>query len=161
MIPIDFRVTCSKVKVIPLFSAQCVDRSISFDRFTWSITNSVQGLRPASRWSILIFRSHVQRSRSNHSFEPIVLSAQYLLISCLLASDRFCFYREDKPEFRTTGGIYVSETFLVYNLLLLCLWGQRSMSYISDCVVLHFTVIYLYFQNIKSLVQKVKIFSLD
>ena len=30
------------------------------------------------------------------------------------------------------------------------------MSYISDCVVLHFTVIYLYFQNIKSLVQKVK-----
>ena len=49
-----------------------------------------------SRWSLLIFRSHVQRSRSNHSFEPSVLSTLYILIPCLLASDRICFYREDK-----------------------------------------------------------------
>ena len=31
MIPIDFQVTCSKVKVKPLFSAHCVVHSISFD----------------------------------------------------------------------------------------------------------------------------------
>ena len=37
MIPIDFQVTCSKVKVQPLFSAHCVVRSISFDPFTGSI----------------------------------------------------------------------------------------------------------------------------
>ena len=46
--------------------------SISFDPFTWSIPNLVQGLPTMSRWSQLIFRSHVQRSRSNHSFEQIV-----------------------------------------------------------------------------------------
>ena len=46
MIPIDFKVTCSKVKVKPLFRAQCVVCSISFDPFTWSIPNLVQGLQP-------------------------------------------------------------------------------------------------------------------
>ena len=56
-------------------------------------------------------RSHVQRSRSNYSSEPSVLST--ILIPCLLALDRFCFYREDKPEFCTMGGKDVSETFLV------------------------------------------------
>ena len=81
--------------------------------FTWSIPNFVQGLRPISRWSLLIFRSHIQRSRTNHSFESSVLSTLYILIPCLLASDRFCFYREDKPEFCTMESIYVSETFLV------------------------------------------------
>ena len=59
----------------------------------------------------MIFKSHVQRSRSNYSSEPNVLST--ILIPCLLALDRFCFYREDKPEFCTMVGIYVSETFLV------------------------------------------------
>ena len=53
--------------------------SISFDPFTWSIPNLVQGLPSMSRWSLLIFRSHDQRSRSNHSSKPNVLSAQYLL----------------------------------------------------------------------------------
>ena len=81
-----------------------VFRSISFDPFTWSIPNLVQGLPSMSRLSLLIFRSHVQRSRSNHS----MLSAQYLLMPCLLVSDRFCFYREDQAEFCTMGGIYVS-----------------------------------------------------
>ena len=66
-----------------------------------------------SRSSLLIFRSHVQRSRSNYSFEPSVLSTLYILIPWLLALYRFCFYREDKPEFCTMGGIDVSETFLV------------------------------------------------
>ena len=37
-----------------------VVRSISFDPFTWSILNLVQGLPSMSRWSFLIFRSHVQ-----------------------------------------------------------------------------------------------------
>ena len=79
MIPIDFQVTCSKVKVKPLFSAHCVVRSISFEPFTWSKPNLVKGLPSLSRWSLLIFRSHVQRSRSNHSSQPNVLSGQYLL----------------------------------------------------------------------------------
>ena len=81
-----------------------IHRSISFDPFAWSISNLVQGLPSISRWSLLIFRSHVHRSRSNHSFEPSVLSTLYILIPCLIASDRFCFYREDKPEFCTMGG---------------------------------------------------------
>ena len=116
MIPIDFQVIYSKVKVKSLFWAQGVVHFISFDTFTWSIPNLVQGLPSKSRWSLLIFRSHVQRSRSNHSSQPTVLSAQYLLIPCLvvLASDRFCFYREDKPGFCIMGSIYVFETFLVH-----------------------------------------------
>ena len=56
-----------------------VVRSISFDPFTWSIPILVQGLCPISRWSLLIFRTHVQRSRSNHSSQPTALSAQCLL----------------------------------------------------------------------------------
>ena len=142
-----------------------VVRSISLDPFTWSIPNLVQGFPSMSRWSLLIFRSHVQRSTSNHSSQPTVLSTQYLLtpsldqyqiwcrgcpqwvddpywfsghmfkgqgqttlepsvlstlyilIPCLLALDRFCFYREDKLEFCTMGGLYVSETFLVQILI--------------------------------------------
>ena len=65
--PVDYQVTCSKVKVKPIFSANCVVRSISFDPFTWSISNLVQGLPSISRWSFLIIRSHVQRSRSNRT----------------------------------------------------------------------------------------------
>ena len=60
-----------------------VVRSISFDPFTWSIPNLVQGLSSVSRWSLLIFRSHVRRSRSNHSSLPTVLFAQYLLTPSL------------------------------------------------------------------------------
>ena len=62
MIPIDFQVTCSKVKVKPLFSAQCFVCSISFDSFTWSIPNLVQGLRSISRWGLSDFQ--VTRSMS-------------------------------------------------------------------------------------------------
>ena len=102
-------------------------RSISFDPFTWSIQNLVKGLHPISRWSLFIFKSHVQRSRSNYrySFETSVLSTLYILILCLIASDRFCFYREDKPC--TMGGIDVSETFLVSWSIL-----SSTPSYISD-----------------------------
>ena len=64
MIPIDFQVTCSKVKVKLLFSAHCVVRSIAFDPFTWSVLYLMQGLPSMCKWSLLIFRSHVQRS--NH-----------------------------------------------------------------------------------------------
>ena len=42
-----------------------------FDPFTWSIPNLVQGLRPISRWSQFIFRSYVQRSRSNYLLSPV------------------------------------------------------------------------------------------
>ena len=75
MISIDCEVTCSKVKVKPLFWAQCVVR---------------------------IF---------------------YSLCLPVLALDRFCFYREDKPEFCIMGGggIYVSEIFLVFNPFWKCI----------------------------------------
>ena len=64
--------------------------SISFDPFTWSIPNLVQGFPSKSRWSLLIFRSHVQRSRSNQSSQPSVLSAQYLLTSSLDQYQTWC-----------------------------------------------------------------------
>ena len=103
----------------PLEKGHYVAHSMSFDHFTWSIPNLVQGLHPISRWSLFIFRSNVQRSRLNYSFEPSVLSTLYILIPWLLAY-RFCFYREEKPEFCSMGGIlvYVSETFLIFCPLL-------------------------------------------
>ena len=104
MIPIDFQVTCSKVKVKPLFSAHCVVRSISFEPFTWSKPNLVKGLPSLSRWSLLIFRSHVQRSRSNHSSQPNVLSGQYLLNPLLDQYQtwwRGCPQWVDDPYFRS------------------------------------------------------------
>ena len=114
MIPIDFQGHMFKVKVKLLFRAHCVVRSISFDPFTWSIPNLVHGLRLIIRWSLLIYRSHIQSWRSNYSFEPSVLSTFYCLIPCLLTSDRVCFHRHDKPDFCTMVGIYVSDAFLVF-----------------------------------------------
>ena len=90
MIPIDFQVKCSKVKIKPLLQAHCVLCSISFDPFTWSIPNLVQGFPSMIRWSLLIFRSHVQRSRSNNSSQPTVLSAQYLLTPSLNQYQTWC-----------------------------------------------------------------------
>ena len=68
----------------------CVVRSISFDPFTWSIPNLVQGLTSMSRWSLLIFMSHDQRSRSNHSSQPNVLSAQYFFTPSLDQYQTWC-----------------------------------------------------------------------
>ena len=92
MILIEFQVTCSKftVKVKPLFSAHCVVRLISFDPFTWSIPNLVQGLPSMSRWFLLIFRSHVQRSKLNHSSQPAVLSDRHLLTPSLDQYQTWC-----------------------------------------------------------------------
>ena len=111
----DFQVTCLKVKVKPRLWVHCVIRSISFDPFTWLIPNLVQGLRLRSRWSQSIFRSHVQMSRSNHSFEPSVISTLYIVIPCLLPSDRFCFYREDTPGCCTMGAYLFLKHFLFFN----------------------------------------------
>ena len=109
MIPIDFQFTCSKVKVIPLFSAHCVDRSISFDRFTWSIPNLVQGF---PQWvdDPYWFSGHMFKGQGQTN----LLSTLYIWILWLLALYRFCFYREDKREICTKGGIDVSETFFVW-----------------------------------------------
>ena len=60
MIPIDFQVRWSKVKVKSLFSAHCIFRSIFFDPFTWSIPNLVQGLPSMSRWSLLMIKGQGQ-----------------------------------------------------------------------------------------------------
>ena len=46
-----------------------------------------------------------------------LLSTLYILISCLLASDRFCFYREDKPEFCTMGAHMFLKLFLFLYIL--------------------------------------------
>ena len=79
-----------------------------------------------SRWSLLIFRSHIQSLRSNHSFEPSVLSTLYILILCLLASDRFCFYREDNNG-APLGAYMFLKHFLVFS------WPDVSIaSFISD-----------------------------
>ena len=67
-----------------------------------------------SRWSLLIFRSHVQRSSSNHSWAQCVVHFIYL-IPCLLASERICF--SEKPDFCIMGGMYVSENFLFCEVL--------------------------------------------
>ena len=88
--PFWFQVTCSKVKVKPLFLAHFFVRSISFYPFTWSIPNLVQGLLSMSRWFLLIFRSHVKRSRSNHSSQITVFSAQYLLTHSLDQYQTWC-----------------------------------------------------------------------
>ena len=85
------------------------------------LINLVQGLLKMSRCSLLIFRSHFQRSRSNHSSQPTVLSTLYILIHCWLASSRFCFYREDKPEFSTMGAYMFLKDFL-----LRLRWGDRT-----------------------------------
>ena len=92
--------------VCPSVCRPSVVRSISFDPFIWSIPNLVQGLPSMSRWSLLIFWSHIQRSRLNHSFEPSVLSTLYILISCLLATT------EKISWILHHWNIYVSETFL-------------------------------------------------
>ena len=74
---------------ITLPSPLCCPLNI-FWPFTWSIPNLMQGLPSMSWWSLLIFRSHVQRSRSNHYFEPSVLSAQYLLTPSLDQYQTWC-----------------------------------------------------------------------
>ena len=43
-----------------------------------------------SRWSLWIFRSHVQKSRSKHSSQPNVSSAQYLLTPSLDQYKTWC-----------------------------------------------------------------------
>ena len=67
-----------------------VVHSISFDPFARSIPNLVQGLPSKSIWPLLIFRSYVLRSRSNHSSQPSVLSAQYLLTPSLDQYQTWC-----------------------------------------------------------------------
>ena len=115
--------------------AHCVVvRPISFDPFTWSIPSLVQGLCPIIRWSILMFRSHVQRSRSKHSFEPSVLSTLYFnpLLTCfgqVLLLKRSC----------TMGGIYVSEIFLVF------FQGSSYTPLILNLDIL--TKLYIYYWN--------------
>ena len=55
-------------------------RSISFDPFTSSIPNLVQGLPSISGWSILIFWSNNRRSMSINSSQPTLFSP----LCCLL-----------------------------------------------------------------------------
>ena len=62
-----------------------------------------------------------------------------LLIPFFLSSDRFGFFTEDKPEFCTMEGIYVSETFLVfffrhYAMSLLEFFSRSTACEGKDCV---------------------------
>ena len=60
-----------------------------------------------------LFSGHMFKGQGQTTLAASVLSTLYILIPWLLALYRFCFYREDKREFCTKGGIDVSETFLV------------------------------------------------
>ena len=77
-------------KVLQLSVGRPSVAPISFDPFSWSIPNLVQGLSSMSRWSLLIFRSHVQRSMWNHSSQPSVMSAKYLLTPSLDHYQTWC-----------------------------------------------------------------------
>ena len=66
------------------------------------------------------------KGQGQTTLEPSVLSTLYILIPWLLSLYRFCFYREDKPEFCTMGGIDVSETFLVF---IMCLFLATKIYY--------------------------------
>ena len=88
MIPIDFQVTCSRSRSNRSLEHSMLSApyllTLSLNQYqTWGM-----GWRPKSRWSLFIFRLHVQRSRSNHSSQLTVLSMH-------------------------RGGIYVSETCCV------------------------------------------------
>ena len=73
------------------------------------------GVGLISKWSLLIFRSHVHRSRSKYSFEPSVLFTLYILIFANLLWTGFA--STEKINFILHhGGIYVSATILVYHL---------------------------------------------
>ena len=104
-----------------------VIRSSSFDSFTWSIPNMVQGLLSISRWSVLIFRSHVQRSRSNHSSKPTGLSAQYLVTPSL---DQYqtCPQWVDAP--------YVTKHCKMTMFFNCCVWIQRGFCFLKGIVKL-------------------------
>ena len=64
MISIYFQVTCSKVKVKPLFSAHYVVRSIYFDPFTWSIPYLVQGSSLFLRRYFLLLKKTTKTEKS-------------------------------------------------------------------------------------------------
>ena len=53
------------------------------------------------------------KGQGQTTLEPSVLSALYILIPCLLAVDRFCFYRKDEPEFCTMGAYMFLKHFLL------------------------------------------------
>ena len=136
---VDFQVTCSKFKVKPLFSAHCVVRSISFAPFTWSIPNLVQGLPLMSRWSLLIFRSHDQRSRSNRSSQPTVLSGQYLLPLHLINT-------------KLSAGVALNEKMIPIDFQVTCSKVKVKPLFSAHCVV--WSISFAYFTwSIPNLVQ--------
>ena len=52
------------------------------------------------------------------------------LIPCLLGSDRFCFYREDKPEFYTMGAYMFLKHFLFFYFLFIFFYEMQFYVYI-------------------------------
>ena len=58
--------------------------SISLDSFDRKLPNLVQEMPLESRWPVLMFRSHVQRSRSICWFSSQVLSTRDLMILCMM-----------------------------------------------------------------------------
>ena len=59
-----------------------------------------------------------------------MLSNLYILIPCLLALDRFCFYREDKPEFGTMGAYMFLKHFLVFLHVLLNMFYKMDKNWL-------------------------------
>ena len=82
-----------------------VVRSISFDPFTWWIPNLVQGLSSMSRWSLLIFRSHVQKGEANF-LNPLCCPLNIFWLALFWAQcDVHCIYF--KPLLTCFGQIFI------------------------------------------------------
>ena len=73
------------------------------------------------------FSGHIFKGQGQTTLLSPVCCPLYIFFPWLLASYRFCFYREDKPEFCTVGCIDVFETFLVCKWLSTAIcWDDQS-----------------------------------
>ena len=108
MIPIDFQVTCSKVK--PLFRTQCFVSSISFYPFTWSIWNLVQGLHPC------LVHIHASSNFEFCSKGACMFLKHFMFIHCFSGTT---FYRNNNKrlsdsEYELHQCVYFREIYHVY-----------------------------------------------
>ena len=125
MIPIDIQVTCSKVKVKPLFSYHCVVRSISFDPLhdqyqTWC--------RGCAQQILIDFQATCSKVKVKLLLSPLCCPF-YMVTYMVTCFVQVCFYREDKPELCTIGhwvhicSWNISCLQLVWNTYMIkCIW---------------------------------------
>ena len=127
MIPIDFHFTCSKVKVNPLFSAQCVVCLISFDPFTWSIPNVVQGL-PQRVDDPYWFSGHVFKGQGQTTF-----SAQCFFLPLHLINTKLC------------AGVAHTKIMISIGCQVTCSKVKVKLLFWAQCVVrIFYSLVYRY-----------------